>query len=155
MFKWLINARGKEKDSVHYLFLKEFINYLKDMKFIETDDVDLFIDDFANDITMENCTCENCKQMDICFSSEKANFICTIENKLDAKINTDTTTNKTQIEYYTDYINKAFENYKIKLFLFLSCNDITSKTLGHSKICGKKTIHFGDSEEDISDMTLC
>ena len=132
LFKWLINAKDKEKNSLQYLFLKEFINFLIDMEYIETDDVEKFTQIISSDLKMENCACKtqnkHYKQMDICFSSNNANFVCAIENKLDAKINKDNKTNKTQLEYYSNHINENFLNHK-KLLIYLCANsNLNTKT---------------------------
>ena len=117
------------------------------MKFIdEIDNTDKFIDDIASDIKMENCTCKignEIKYMDICLSSEKANFICTIENKLDAKINTDNKTNKTQLEFYVNHIEKSPYHKKLKIYLCVNSN-LREETDNLLKKHGYKTMEYSD-----------
>lgn len=117
---WLLNAKGKDKNSLQYRFLKNFIKLLDDLGYIS--DVD--VDDLAGDIevtTQESCkpdNTENSKSIDILLSSQEAKFICVIENKLDAKINVDDN-GVTQLEYYYNFVNQEDYNEYKKLCLFL------------------------------------
>ena len=126
LLKWLFYVKGKDENSIQYAFMKEFITYLVDMAYIPDNvEIEKFVTLLSNDIDVQvqyTCKIEGTtnKYIDILFSSENAKFICVIENKLDAGINTDER-GVTQLEHYVNYINndQTYKDYK-KLFLFLS-----------------------------------
>lgn len=149
LLKWLLDTRGKGKDSIQYHFLKNFLTYLSEMKddfgnnYIEISNE--FVNNIATDINIpDKNTCNlpntNCKFIDLLFVSEKAKFVCIVENKLDAKINVDYSNDKgfTQLEYYYNYLNKEYKNFPNKLLLFLSKDcKIAQKEV--KKICKNKS----------------
>lgn len=158
LLKWLLNTKNNN-NKLQYYFLKNFIEYLSEMKdnkyreYIKISS-DNFINNLAEHIKVPaKITChfpdDKCKYIDVLFYSKQAKFVCIIENKLDANINTDNK-GKTQLEYYHDYIEEE-EKYKDyeKLFLFLSSYDLSKKQV--KTVCkNDKLEKFLYKEIDIS-----
>ncbi len=154
LLKWLLDVKGKAEDSIQYSFMKEFITYIVDKGYIDKgyinkENIDNFIEKLIQDIDIpEQNTCNienipNCKYIDILLKSENAKFVCVIENKLDATINTDEK-GKTQLEYYYEYVDKNDDyNDYTKLFILLSpkIGELTEENVENvKKICRKDSI---------------
>ena len=153
LLKWLFDINGK--NSIQDNFMKEFISYLVDMNYLNLKiTINEFVQLLKTDIVVpEQNTCKiegvpNCKYIDILFSSEAANFVCVIENKLDANINTDKY-GITQLEYYKKWIENhdKYKYYEHKLFLFLSPYDLSKKLV--KTVCKKDKIFITDENKKI------
>ncbi len=147
ILKWLLDVKDKVEDSIQYSFIKDFITFIVKKGYINIDNIDNFIKNLKTDINIpKRNTCKfekkflNCKYIDILLKSEKAKFVCVIENKLDATINTDEK-GKTQLEYYYEYIEKEneYKDYQ-KLFILLSPKIGELKEENVKRICRKEFV---------------
>lgn len=108
LLAWLLNINNNRnkvnKNTIQYYFVYNFIEFLNDNGYIENiGNLEQYVENLCTDLCVE--TQHN--DIDLLIYSLKQNFICVIENKLDAKICIETD-NKTQLEKYRDYIEDYF-----------------------------------------------
>ena len=155
LLKWLLDVKGKAEDSIQYSFMKEFITYIVDKGYIDKgyinkENIDNFIEKLIQDIDIpEQNTCKfekipNCKYIDILLESQSEKFVCVIENKLDATINTDEN-GKTQLEYYNEYVNNKYKDYE-KIFILLSPKIKELENEKIQKICRKEFVTYNSNK---------
>jgi len=136
LLAWLLNAKEKNEEDIQYCFLYNFVEFLQERGYLQN----INIENLRNDLIVtpkyryeqEN---GNPNYIDLLLYSKEANFVCVIENKLDANVCTDSN-GVTQLERYQKYIEEKFlkkefertdENNIIRLYLFLSSYDLGEK----------------------------
>lgn len=125
LLAWLLNAKNKEKNSIQYQFLRDFLR--NDYLDIKNLGIDIFNDSVLDVLIsgLEVKIQEPSKddngnkngEIDVFLISKPLNFVCLIEVKLDAK----TSINKDeidQIDRYRSFLEKYYKDYK-KCLVFL------------------------------------
>ena len=150
LLAWLLNNKCKgncHAKSIQYYFLCNFIEYLTDWGYIEKiDNIEQYVEKLSCDLCVQTqypykLKNGNSNNIDLLMYSLNQKFVCIIENKLDAKICTDSN-GITQLEKYKSYIENEFiknnfadtSNVKI-IYLFLSSYDLTNKQV--KTVCDK------------------
>ncbi len=108
----LLNIKGKDKNSPQYVFMRNFLQK------IQMENIDNLTDLMIQDMIVETEYKTPFGIIDIFIYSQKANFVCVIENKIYAKI---CNNNGPQLKRYYEYI-KNTAPYKDcnKKFVFIS-----------------------------------
>ena len=131
LLKWLLDVNNKDKNSIQCKFLSNFINFLIENNYLPSD---FNVENLFNNFNVINHKEEN---IDLLMYTNSEDFVCVIENKLDAKINC-STDGATQLEKYKNYVEKHYhyQHCKTKLYILLCPKDITKEKV--KKICQNK-----------------
>lgn len=113
---WLLDVKNKDENSLQYLFMKKFLQEIH----FETENLDSFVKLLSEDVIVKSEFSTDIGSIDIFIYSKNANFVCVIENKIDAKICI-SKNGKSQIERYYNFINSKHEYNKcIQKFVFIT-----------------------------------
>lgn len=127
LLAWLLNPNKdnkNDKNTIQYHFICNFIEFLIDNGYLkeDIDNIEQYVENLCSDLCVEL----QHNKIDLLLYSVEQNFICVIENKLDANICLEHD-GTTQLEKYKNYIEnefiktKKFDANKLnKLYLLLS-----------------------------------
>lgn len=149
---WLLDVKNKSKNSLQFQFMKKFLEKIN----IETQNLDDFVNLLSEDVFVKAEYSTDSGNIDIFIYSKKANFVCIIENKIDAKICIGKN-GKSQIERYYNFVNSKAE--------FETCKQMFVFITGYSEILRKSDLELlnnyqyqiieqSDIAEIIDDETL-
>ncbi|MCD7878711.1 MAG: PD-(D/E)XK nuclease family protein [Candidatus Gastranaerophilales bacterium] len=138
---WLLNAKGKNSNTLQYCFLKNFIKALG----VNDNSLDFFVDSLTKDIVVET----EFHDIDIFLYSKNADFVCVIENKIDGELG------KNQLKKYADFINTNYD-CKYKHFVYLRRYLNTKKADDDKQILSNnyQEIEYSDIAEMIDKTAL-
>lgn len=145
LLAWLLNVKNTDNKSIQHLFLCNFIEFLTDWEYLDKiDNIEQYVEKLSCDLCVETqypLRNGNSNKIDLLMYSKNQKFVCIIENKLDAKICTDSN-GVTQLEKYKSYIENEFiknnfaDTSDVKIiYLFLSSYDLTNKQV--KTVCDK------------------
>lgn len=126
---WLLNVKNKSKNSLQFQFMKKFLKKIN----IEAENLDDFVKLLSEDMFIKTEYPTGSGNIDIFIYSKKANFVCIIENKIDAKICIGKN-GKSQIERYYNFVNSKVE--------FESCKQEFVFITGYSEILRKSDLEL-------------
>ena len=117
LLAWLLDVNNKPENSLQFQFMKKFLEKIN----IETQNLNDFVKLLSEDVFVKAEYHTDSGNIDIFIYSKKANFVCVIENKIDAQISGQSKDEKSQVERYYAFV-KNYNKYKNceKKFVFFT-----------------------------------
>ena len=142
---WLLNAQGKNENTLQYCFLKKF---LQNLQGLNIENIDTFMKELSTDLVVIT----EYNHIDIFLYSKNADFVCVIENKIDSELGNE------QLKRYSDFINNSeYASCKYKSFVYLRRYINTKNKSDEKQILENKyqEIEYSDIANMIDKSVLC